>query len=211
MIKPKGLVIFDMDGVVIDSINEYFITLRSTLEEFGVPMAMLPTFRTFLESFSNPPQPFYSQFGVAWLEAEKVFRTLAEIHFRTEVLYSGVVEAIKSLRSVGYKTAIVSSGYSDVVKRRLQCFNLTKLFDIVVTDKFNKAQVLRSCAQILLCPSHLTYFVGGLWSDMRDARLAEIRGVGFSAGHGFMRPVLINAGAEMCVDTHEQLVERLAA
>ncbi|MBI2100741.1 MAG: HAD hydrolase-like protein [Candidatus Vogelbacteria bacterium] len=210
MAKNNGAaVLFDLDGVVIDSIWSIWMATRDLLEEAGVPFARLPDFRSFLSSFSMPGHHYYRNYGVmaSFEELARRFLQIIPLYEAIVEPYSGMPQTIETLRSRGVRTAIVSAGNPERVEQKLARFGLRGLFDAVYADPAGKTASIKDCCAQFNCAPQRTFFVGDLQSDMRDGRAAGVISLGFVADYPFMVPVLTRAGAAVCFREPAELLK----
>lgn len=201
-------VIFDLDGVVIDSIWSIWRATRDLLDENGVEFFCLPSFDEFLGAFSMPNDEFYQSYGLM-IPSAKLDRRFLEIIPNYESLiepYPGMPEVLTAFRQSGFPLAIASAGNPERVMGKLKRFSLTGLFDAVYAGAPNKTVLLKTvCRDLGLVPAR-TCFVGDIKSDMRDGYAAGLIPIGFAAGYDFMTPILQAAGARQCVHEPEELL-----
>jgi len=204
--------LFDLDGVVLDSISSIFMATRDVLSESGVPFARLPSLQSFLSHFSMPGYHYYRGFGVTVSDEELDRQFLRVFPFYEAIVepYPGMPQTIEKLRSQGVMTAIVSSGSLERVEQRLAQFGLRGLFDAVYAGAANKTASIKDCCQRFGCAPEQTFFIGDIQSDMRDGRAAGVVPIGFAAGYPFMMPVLQAAGAHLCVHEPEELLAAIS-
>ncbi|MEK7208807.1 MAG: HAD hydrolase-like protein [Patescibacteria group bacterium] len=206
--KPSNrLVLFDFDGVVVDSVSSVYLTVIDILEEAGVLAGNLPDFQTFLQTVSLPPDGFYHRYGINWsAELSTQFWDIMPLYEALDGEYLGMRPMVAELRRRGFRTAIVSGGQSVYVNRRLDQLCLRGLFDAVYTGAADKTEVLNLVCRRLTATPERTHFIGDFQSDMRDGCAAGVIPIGFTGGHDFMIPVLTAAGAQVCVDEPEELL-----
>lgn len=209
MAKNNGCAaLFDLDGVVIDSIESIWMATRDLLEEGGVSFFDLPDLTHFLKVFSVPGIDFCRSYGIEQ-SAEELINRFLEIAPSYELLdepYLGMERVITELRARGWATAIVSASQPAGVGGKLKKFGLAELFDAVYAGEEDKTSAIGICCSQLGCSPSRTCFIGDLKSDMRDGRAASVIPIGFAAGRGFMVPVLQAAGARICVHEPEELL-----
>ena len=209
--KPNGrpLALFDFDGVIWDSIDSIFLATRELLEEGGVPLTDLPDFSTFLKRISLPSANFFRAYGINWSQTEldKQFLEILSLYAPLDDAYLGMASVIERLRRRGLATAIVSGASSAYINCRLDGSGWCGLFNAVYAGVENKTEALSACCRQFGARAAETCFVGDFKSDMRAGRGAGVRPIGFTGGCDFMIPVLKAAGAEVCVDEPEELLE----
>lgn len=129
--SQPGAVLWDMDGVLVDTAELHYITWKSALADHGIPMSRSdfdhtfgmnngqvltyllgePPVKTLLDEISNKKE---QQF-------RRLVREQAELH-------SGVIKLLSRLNQAGYRQAIASSAPQENIDTVLEKFNLDQYF-----------------------------------------------------------------------------------
>ncbi len=132
---PDRAVIFDMDGVLVDSYRAHFLSWRQMAREHGLDM----TEQQFAATFGRTSRQIIAHFWGEGLTDEQIRRMddRKEAAYREILLANfpempGAVELLRSLRAAGFKVAIGSSGPPENVRLVRERLGLA-LFDAVVT------------------------------------------------------------------------------
>jgi len=140
-------VIFDMDGVIIDSEPASAQSWVEVAKRHGLDWTTMQKIcdETIGMSQSGMNQKIKENFGedfpVEELRAEK--RIVFDDMFRKGQVpvKPGITELLKHLRENNFKTAIASSTYEQYVRQEMQQLNLIDLFDEIVTgDKVTRSK-----------------------------------------------------------------------
>ena len=134
---PYGAIIFDLDGVLVDSEGIGFTTLQGLLREYGVdyreednaPFVGINDRDHFAALKARHDIPA----SVDALIAEQTTRLLAQLETGT-VAMPGVPAVIERLRGARYPLAVASSSLPAVVEGRLRAVGARHLFDAVVSS-----------------------------------------------------------------------------
>lgn len=130
-------VIFDMDGVLIDSYQPHFLSWRRMAAEHGIDM----TEREFATTFGRTSRDIISHF---WADAARLSdERIAAMDRRKEELYRQIIRAafpamdgarelVAALREAGFRLAIGSSGPPENVRVALDGLGQAALFDATV-------------------------------------------------------------------------------
>lgn len=131
-------VIFDMDGVLVDSEPLHIIVESRMLIELGVPLknemygkfagtTSLSMWKTIVNEFGLDRNP-------EDLAAENNRRFIKELSISDQVqTFDGVAEVLSNLNRKGIPVALASSSSSIIVDAVLNRFNLKHLFNAIVT------------------------------------------------------------------------------
>lgn len=157
-------VIFDMDGVLIDSEPLHISVESKMLKELGILLKQevyakfagttsLSMWKTIVSEFSLDENP-------EDLAAENNRRFVKELSISDQVeTFDGVVEVLSSLNKKGIPVALASSSSSIIVDAVLNRFNLKHYFNAVVTgsdvqhSKPNPEIFLKAAQRLNIDPS----------------------------------------------------------
>lgn len=136
MIDVKTI-LFDLDGVVIDSESIHAKSERLTLARFNIdyPETLFKDYKgipdtVFFNDVSNnldpqkrPPDLFISSKKMFYKELLKELK-----------LIDGFLSFIEKVKDIGIRSALVTSSSADYLGPVDELFHLTRLFDIVITE-----------------------------------------------------------------------------
>lgn len=132
------LAVFDMDGTILDTLEDLKNSLNYALERFGYPARTLAEVRGFV---GNGIRKLVERGVPADASTESTDRVFAEFsaHYALHCAentrpYSGVTEVLRALRERGIKTAVVSNK-ADFAVRELCVQYFDGLFDAAVGEK----------------------------------------------------------------------------
>lgn len=132
------LIIFDMDGTILNTLDDMADCLNHVLEANGFPKRTLSEVRSFVGNGIKKLVERGIPEGTPQKELEKVlqdFQTYYKAHCADKTQpYDGIVTLLKKLRLSGYQTAVVSNKIDDGVQALCrQYFN--GLFDMAVGEQ----------------------------------------------------------------------------
>lgn len=188
--KPK-LVIFDVDGTLVDSLSISYDIDSQIIAELG---GRVPDVETYREHLGEKDwEDFYKTFGV-----KETSRALSLYHTKASqkksVAISGTEELLEQIRSNNILTAIVSVNKDlDHIISKLQSAGLEKYFDkhsIHCVSNIKTEAIRRECEDRKVSFNEALY-VGDTAKDIREARAAGIRTVAISNKHSYNPDSLI--------------------
>jgi len=132
--SPKvELVIFDLDGTLLDTAPDLYKALKDTLKEYGVEP---PTFEEFKKHVGGGAYGFLEPF----LPEDRLEEALLKLrrHYLEKYLcvetepFEGIEETLKTLRDGGVKLAVATNKITEGALRVLERTNLLNYFELVV-------------------------------------------------------------------------------
>jgi len=216
-VKLRG-VIFDLDGTLLDTLEDIATALNRVLEERGVPTHPLESYRHFVgEGARRLVEKALPGQGRGGAEVDEVLAAFSLRYHRDLIvstrLYPGVATLLDRLESEGIGAAIVSNK-PDALTQRLVSELLHKWSFAFVTGaidgiapKPDPTQTLGAARALGLTPATCA-FVGDSDLDMETAHAAGM--VPFGAPWGFRgAPELEKAGAEVILPHPLGLLDHL--
>ena len=128
----QTLVVFDLDGTVVDAFRDIQAAVNHAMERHGLPVHDLETIRRFVgNGLSLLTQRAVPEDRHELLpEIERDVRTFYSQHPADKAtVYAGVPEAIGRLRQDGFATALLSNKPDDLVQPALDRLKIRALFD----------------------------------------------------------------------------------
>lgn len=201
-------VIFDLDGTLLDTLEDLCDSTNFALAEFGYPKRSLQEVRSFVGNGigvliekalpQGKADPLYGQV----LETFKAHYTL-NCNNKTHA-YEGINELLERLNEAGYKIAVVSNKVDSAVKELCeQYFKDTIKIAIGETEKIKRKpgpDEVYAAITALETSKESSVYVGDSEVDILTARNAGIDCI--SVSWGFRdRTVLSEAGAQVILDT----------
>lgn len=139
---PYKAVIFDMDGVIVDTEAYYQREQRRFVNEMGLNVSD----REILDLVGQSHQTFQRVLADWWSRAgreltldaaEQTYRDWEALHpcDYKAILNPGVADTIDELRSRGVRVALASSSPMDSILAVLEACNLSDKFELIVSGK----------------------------------------------------------------------------
>lgn len=213
----KQLVIFDLDGTLLDTIDDLGAAANFALSTNGFPTHDLSEYKLMV---GNGIRMLIRRALPAYIDPEsevfnKVFRSFVEyynIHDRDATKpYPGIPELLSSLHALDIKLAVTSNKYQSAVTELIKHYFGEIPFAAVigqregVPPKPDPSVVFEALAE---CPTpkEMVLYIGDSGVDMETARRACVESVGVTWG---FRPVdeLKAAYADHIVNNPEEILD----
>lgn len=200
----KKLIIFDLDGTLLDTIEDIRYTLNSVLEEYNLEkidrknlIGKLGFGARRLVELSIPKDNPYPFEPIFCKYAERLKNSSNERTF----LYDGLDEVLKALKKDGYRLAVVSNKPDDAVKvvceQKLGAYGFE--FFMGNDAKLFKPKPDKSCVEYCLnrlgVKKEEAIYVGDSEVDVQTYLNAEMDGIGVLWGFR-SKDVLLEAGCK---------------
>jgi HAD superfamily hydrolase (TIGR01549 family) len=184
-VKPIQLVLFDMDGVLLNSKDNMRAAWAAVQRELHVTVP----FEQYFERIGTPFAEIMNAIGLQKraTEASHIYFSASRQHDALLKWYPAVHELLVNLSLQGHKLGVVTS--KDGSRARELLSNLPVAFDTVQTPtpglrgKPAPDHILMACALTNTDPSE-TLFVGDMPVDYQAARRARVRFCHASWGYG---------------------------
>ena len=207
------LVIFDLDGTLIDSARQILLAVNYTRQELKLPTAE----RNFLRSkIGLPAKELFADLNLKESESEKavaIFRNyLWTLKLVPRDVFSDGHELLSSLKKKGLQLAVATNKPSDLAKHALEGTRLLQFFDLVVGSenlppKPNPDMIIK-CFSTFKLNSSQAVMIGDRTEDMLAASSARVLAFGVLQGfHTKME--LENSGAGCVFQSISDLSERV--
>ena len=204
----KKAVIFDLDGTLLDTLEDLADSVNYVLKENGFPERSLEEIKSFVGNGMKKLMSRSAPQGTASEKVEEMFRLLVtyyQSHCQIKTRpYAGIPELLKNLRAQGFLTAVISNKADEAVQDLVRqmfpgCFDFALGGSDGVKLKPDRAMVDIALKKLLVDASE-AFYVGDSEVDLDTARNAEMDCI--SVTWGFRtRDVLIANGARMLADT----------
>ena len=178
-IKPEAI-LFDLDGVLIDSIDAWLASLNIALDQFNHKMI---TRENFIENYWG--HDLHDTLNLIGIDqrAVAVCNILYEQNLNEVKLYPNVKSTLDKLN--GYKKCIITNTPKDNTNIILEKFELNQYFDAVVTSddvvcaKPNPEIVFKACRILNVKPRNVI-MIGDTKSDIEAGKSADCTVIGMN-------------------------------
>ncbi|HEX5054907.1 MAG TPA: phosphoglycolate phosphatase [Gammaproteobacteria bacterium] len=199
--RPE-LIVFDLDGTLVDSAPDLAYCIDATLESLGLPPCGHEQVRRYL---GNGAERFVKRAltGEMWQEPEPALYEAALARFlnlygesngnHTNV-YPGVHEALRRLQSVGISLCVLTNKKRLFTEPLLKAKGLQDFFgfcicgDDLATQKPDPGPLLHAMRRFEVSPS-ATWMIGDSATDVATARAAGVKILAVSYGYNHGRDI----------------------
>jgi len=209
-------VIFDLDGTLVDTIQDLAAAINFALASLGLPTHSVDACRQMVgDAVSNLVKRALPA-GKQHL-AEKTLALMKqrykEIFLDHARLYDGIDQTVLRLRSNGIRLAVLTNKDQDIATRTIDHFFAPGLFEIVTgtTDSLpiKPGPAASKLLEAMKISPTEAILVGDSAVDIETADQANIRSVG--AAWGFRgREALTKHNADIIIDQPDELLNLLA-
>lgn len=186
------LVIFDLDGTLMDTSPGILLAVKDTIKEHGMPALSEEKIRTFI----GPPiqWSFEAQYGISKEEAQcmaDTFRALYSTkHLLGAVPYPGIYDLLQALNERGMKSAIATYKREDYALRLLKHYHFDDYTDIMYggdnDGTLKKHDIIQKCIDTAGVKNlNEVVMVGDTLHDSNGAKELGVDFIGVSYGFGF--------------------------
>lgn len=215
---PYKLAVFDMDGTILNSLHDIFVSLNHALAETGLPEITFPQCRSYV---GNGIRKLIERAVPPGTDAAHMDRVHAAFtaHYRihcsdTTRPYDGIIETLKKLRADGWKTAVVSNK-PDYGVQELCRLHFDGLFDAATGERPGYAKkpapdLVDMILKMLGTARSEAVYIGDSEVDVATAAQAGMDAVIVTWGFR-EEEALRAAGAKTLADTPEALYRLLDA
>ena len=210
-------VIFDLDGTLLDTLEDLTDSVNYAMERFGLPAHTPDAVRGFVGNGVAKLIERAIPQGVENPSYEAIFETFKE-HYAKHCEdktrpYEGIMEVLALLKKQGYHLAIVSNKFDGAVKQLCKKY-FGEYISVAIgeSDQVKRKPAPDTVYQALRelgSESCRAIYVGDSEVDLQTAQNAQLRCV--SVTWGFRtKEQLLNAGAGPIIRTPQELPELLA-
>ncbi len=172
------LIIFDYDGVIVDSLPEVHKIYRTMCKELGKDCPK--TLEGFKKVYGHSSSECYQQLNFNEddvSKGNKIYKR--EVGNSKPVLFKGIKTVLEKL-SKDYSLVVVSSSYRNEIEQKLKDFNLLKYFsnvlgrDSVKIKRFEKVEAIKDVLKKHNCSSKNTLLIGDRNIDFTEGTKAGL-------------------------------------
>jgi HAD superfamily hydrolase (TIGR01509 family) len=188
--KSIKLVLFDKDGVLIDSMKNDMLAYNVMLVKFGKKSLSK---KEYMKSCWGPSEEdcLKNAFGIIFMRKRK---ELLDYYHKKRIdlikytkVYPNVKRVLKKLKSEGYGTGVITSTETKTAEKILRGIGLAKYFDIIIGGDIAKPKpapdpILKACKIFGVKPSETAY-IGDNIEDVMAGKAAGCLTIAITNSH----------------------------
>ena len=208
------LIVFDMDGTILDTLEDLKNSMNHTLKLHNMPERTLDEIRSFVGNGIRKLIERAVMTGTSTEQIDVIHKDFME-HYEVHCAdftrpYDGVNDLIKELRNRGYKTAVVSNKADGAVQDLcIQYF--PGLFDLSIGERPKIAKkpapdMVNLALNKLSVSKEKAVYIGDSDVDVATARNSKLDMIAVDWGFR-TREFLVEQGAEIIVSKPEEILK----
>ena len=214
VVAGKKTIIFDLDGTLIDSLEDIAVCMNKVLEELNLPIHKIDDYKYFVGSgvdvlVNNALKDSSQEIKNEVLEKFKKEYD-QQLHAKTKP-YAGIYELLDELKKLDYNLAVLSNKPHDFTVAYINYLFKDYNFKEVhgqkkeVPKKPDPIGAI-NIAKALNIPCSEIFFVGDTMVDMQTAKSANMKAIGVLWGFRDEKELLTN-GADFIVKHPLEILE----
>lgn len=210
-----ALVMYDLDGTLVDTVEEISIAVNTTLSQHGHPPITLSKIKLLIGHGTGWlmkqawPDTFESDADEVWAMIMQDFmRNYSRVVGSKSKLYPQVLETLNALKERGVKQAVITNKEEPFTSYVLAQNGIKPFFDMVISGntfsvKKPDAMMINHCIHKL--GEHLTdcLFIGDSAIDIETARNAKV--TCWAVPYGY------NRGKDIRLSNPDKLIDNISA
>ena len=207
------LIVFDMDGTILDTLEDLKNSMNYTLKLHNMPERTLDEIRSFV---GNGIRKLIERAVPAGTSEHRIYEIQGDFmeHYGIHCAdctkpYDGVIDLIKELKNQGYKTAVVSNK-ADGAVQELCVQYFPGLFDLAIGERPEIAKkpapdMVNIALEQLQIPHEKAVYIGDSDVDVATARNSNLDMIAVDWGFR-TREFLVEQGARIIVSKPNEIL-----
>lgn len=220
-IENIKLICFDLDGTLVDSVPDLRLALNAMLDEYQLPHCQDQQIKNWVGN-GLPKLVERALVFVGKSEFDDLFFKQAlsafEKHYSTylnsaSTLYKDVPQTLQTLKSRGYKIALVTNKAEQFLPELLNNFQISDYFDLLLggdtlaENKPHPMQVNFACEKFKVSKAE-TVMVGDSKNDILAGQNALVKTIALTYGYNYGEPVA-NLNPDFIINQFNELLDLL--
>ncbi len=200
------LLLFDFDGVLVDSLDVYEKTVTDCLKVIGQPLSRGR--EEFLELFEDN---FYASLAAKGIDMEKFMTAsldiLAAVNYAEMKPFDAVRPVLRELKK-NHPLVVISSNDTPTIREALRLYDFEGIFDEVLGSDFmlSKKDKILHVIQKYAVGLHDIYYIGDTTGDIKEGAQAGVKTVGVTWGW-HSKDLMAAAAPDYLFDNPEDLLK----
>ncbi len=206
MFKNKEVILFDLDGTLIDSVPDLALALNHTLQKLEQDTFPHDTIRSWV---GNGAQTLVKR-GLSGSTVvnesidpeffDKALNIFLDFYSKnlcvTTVTYPNVLQTLQRLKSMGYRLVLVTNKPYAFIQPLLEGLGMEGLFELCLGgDSLEKRKpdplpLLHACERLDICASRCV-MIGDSKNDIMAANAANMQSIGVSYGYNYDEDICV--------------------
>lgn len=215
--NKKKLIIFDLDGTLIDTIQDLNIAINVALKKYGFPTVALDKTR---RDIGNGVKKLIERSLPSDIDKktyDDVFKTFKEYYvlhyFDNSFPYPGIKDILLELKARGYRLAVLSNKFNEGANKLVN-FYFESIFDLIIGQLENyRPKPYSDLTNLLLLKLGVSkedsLYIGDTEVDYLTAKNAGIDVILESYGYRTKKQLLELTDAKLIIDSSEDLLKIL--
>ena len=187
------LLLFDFDGVLVDSLDVYEKTVTQCLAQINHPLKRGR--QEFLELFDGN---FYEMLAQKGVDLDKFMTTsvdiLSQVNYSEIKPFDAMRPVLQELKKK-HCLIVISSNDTPTIREALRLYGFEDIFQEILGSDFmlsKKEKILYAIKKYSVMPSDI-YYIGDTIGDIKEGKQAGVRTIGITWGwHDKTKMVLSN-------------------
>lgn len=200
------LLLFDFDGVLVDSIDVYEKTVTDCLRQIGQPLTRGR--EEFLELFEGN---FYESLVEKGIDLDKFMTAsvdiLSKVNYADMKPFDAIRPVLRELK-ITHPMVVISSNDTPTINEALRLYDFEGIFDDVLGSDFmlsKKEKILHIIKKYHVTLSDI-YYIGDTTGDIKEGKLAGVKTVGVTWGW-HSKEQMASSRPDYLFDTPEDLLK----
>jgi HAD superfamily hydrolase (TIGR01549 family) len=208
---PIKLIVFDLDGTLMDSSTTIYKAVMNTFDKLNIPVHLPQS--DFENTIGAHFHDIFKDFNIELTDFEEFLEIYLSVYFNyidDTKFYPGVIEVLRKIKNKNFNTAILTTkaqGQTDTIVKN---FNLNNYFNYImgrrtgIEIKPSPKPLLEICKALSVSPSE-TLMVGDSELDLKCGKSAGALTCGVTYGYR-SRESLQKENPDYLIDTIEELM-----
>ncbi|MFX1535715.1 MAG: HAD family hydrolase [Promethearchaeota archaeon] len=179
------LIVFDLDGTLLNSAQAYIAGVQATIESLGLPRPHASEIRKTIGKL--PLSETLGHLGLPSVKIQKGIKRYQELRSefsRMIKMYPGVIDVLSELKAKNIECAVLTMKGQASADYRINQFGLRKFFtDVIGVAELSKTDTLRKLLLKRKIQSHEAIMIGDGIADIKAAKEVGTWAIAINSGY----------------------------